>query len=287
VFPNFQRESKCQPVWAKVKIMKNKWTFKLLTNISITLSLIFLSYCSYGSINHNHRAIDIGTATKTPLSQIIIDTLENSPLQLPQTMTKTPLPLSQRKTSTSVPSPDLINTIILATLHKINEFGSTENSPNLEILLSIQKKCTNKQREIILNINFKNKTAEEIFLPNDFTISSMRYSLEHRFSILLYDIDKNPLISGQEYYMDENWTTEVKDVISIKPFSSYKLSIPYSFGDNYYYETDNFDASKNIPYLAGRYYIKMFYRNYNDKIDNKLLWKGRLISNTIEICIKR
>lgn len=267
--------------------MKNKWTFKILTSISITLSLIFLSYCSIGSINHNHRAIDIGTATTTPLSLTNIDTVEKSTLPLPQTITITPFPLLQGKTNTSLPSPDSTNTVIVATLQKIYEFGSTENSPNLEILLSLQKKCTNKQREIILNINFKNKTAEEIFLPNDFTISSMRYSLEHRFSILLYDIDKYPLISGQEYYMDENWSTEVKDVISIKPFSSYKLSIPYSFGDNYYYEADNFDISKNIPYLAGRYYIKMLYRNYNDKIDNKLLWKGRLISNTIEICIKR
>jgi hypothetical protein len=100
----------------------------------------------------------------------------------------------------------------------------------------------------------------------------------------VYDKDKKLIISVLEYAVSEYWSTISQEVVTIKPNSTYKLSLPFNFGEYYSYPPNYFPTATKYPTLIGQYYIKLVYRNYADEIGGKSVWTGETISNTVPVC---
>jgi|WetSurMetagenome_2_1015567.scaffolds.fasta_scaffold48074_2 hypothetical protein len=191
--------------------------------------------------------------------------------------------------NTSTPAPDISLTKMMATLDKIDEFGGEGQNPIIDLQININsKKCIKIKKEILIDIVIRNKTTKEVILPNSFSISSMRLSLEDMLNLFLYDRDKKLLVSSLEFAGIDNRFAISAGVVKITPLSTYKLSIPFSFEEDYYYHPVNyFPEATKIPSLIGQFFIKLVYRNYRDLIGDRSVWTGETISNTVPICFTK
>jgi hypothetical protein len=102
--------------------------------------------------------------------------------------------------------------------------------------------------------------------------------------MFVYDKDKKLIISVLEYSASEYWSTRTHDVVKIKPLSTYKLSLPFNFGEYYSYPPNYFPTATKYPTLIGQFYIKLVYWNYVDEIGGQSVWMGETISNTVPVC---